>query len=338
MKKIILMLAMLGIISCGEKQEELRIFMWTDNIPVDVYEDFEKETGIKIIEDAISSNEEIYAKVKASGGGYDVVAPSLDYASIMMNEGLLAKIDPALMPNLTNIDPNIMKHVLEIDPNNEYIFPFAFGPTIIAYDSTIVTESIEGFEIFSDPKYAGKMMLLNDMREVMGSAFGVLGYPVDTTNAIALQKVEQLLREWKNNILRFDSDAFQLAFASGEVNVVHGYADTIIPALTEEKRENTKFVVPNKGGMMWLDNLLVLENAPNKEAAIKFIDFVHRPDIYARIMDYIESLSINVPARDLMEIESIIDYDDLVDMTMLNEISDEILQIHSRIWENVQAQ
>ncbi len=338
MKKIILMFAMLGIISCGEKQPELRIFMWTDNVPVDVYKDFEKETGVKIVEDAISSNEEIYAKIKASGGGYDLVTPSLDYAAIMMKEGLLEPLDTSLMPNLTNIDPNIMKHVLAIDPTHEYIMPFAFGPTVIAYDTESVTDPVKGFEVFSNPKYAGKMMLLNDMREVMGSAFTYLGYPLDTTNEVALQEVEKLLREWKSNVLRFDSDSFQLAYASGEVDIVQGYPDTITPNLTEEKRATTKFIVPAKGGMMWLDNLLVLKDAPNKEAAIQFINFVHRPDIYARIMDYIGSLSLNVPARDLVEEESVIDYAELNNSTMLNEISDEVLQIHSRIWENVQAQ
>ena len=126
MTKKLFILALLTLVSCGSKQEELRIFMWTDNIPVDVYEDFEKETGIRVVEDAISSNEEIYAKVKSSGGGYDIVTPSLDYSSIMVREGLLSALDNSKMPNLTNIDPNIMNHIFTIDPNNQYIFPFAF--------------------------------------------------------------------------------------------------------------------------------------------------------------------------------------------------------------------
>ncbi|MGL4676659.1 MAG: extracellular solute-binding protein [Brevinema sp.] len=332
------LLLLLFAVSCGSKQEELRIFMWTDNIPVDVYEDFEKETGIKIIEDAISSNEEIYAKVKTSGGGYDIITPSLDYASIMMKEGLLAALDTNDMPNLTNVDYNIMKHVLAIDTNHEYIMPFAFGPTVVAYDIKNISEEITGYEIFSNPKYMGKMMLLNDMREVMGAALIYLGYPVDETNETALREVDNLLRIWKGNILRFDSDSFQLAYANGEVDVVQGYMDTILPSLTEEKKDRTKFVIPNKGGMMWLDSFLVLKDAPNKEGAIKFINFIHRPDIYARIMDYIGSLSINVPARQLTTTESHISYEALQNSTMLNEIGEDVIRIHSRIWENLQAQ
>ena len=194
-KITVLSVLFLGLVSCGDKQESLRIFMWTDNIPSDVYTDFEKETGIKIIEDAISSNEEIYAKIKASGGGYDIVTPSLDYATIMMQEGLLAALDTNQMPNLTNIDPNIMKHVFAIDTNHQYIMPFAFGPTVIAYDKTLVTDDVTGFDIFSNPAYAGRMLLLNDMREVMGSALIYLGYGIDETNDIAMQEVGALLTE-----------------------------------------------------------------------------------------------------------------------------------------------
>ena len=337
-KITVLSVLFLGLVSCGDKQESLRIFMWTDNIPSDVYTDFEKETGIKIIEDAISSNEEIYAKIKASGGGYDIVTPSLDYATIMMQEGLLAALDTTQMPNLTNIDPNIMKHVLAIDKDHQYIMPFAFGPTVIAYDKTLVTDNVTGFDIFSNPAYAGRMLLLNDMREVMGSALIYLGYGIDETNDIAMQEVAALLTEWKKNILRFDSDSFQLAYANGEVDLVQGYPDTIIPNLTEEKKANTKFIVPLKGGMMWLDNFLVLKDAPNKEAAMKFINYVHRPEIYARIMDHIESLSLNVPARKLVAVEASINYDDLSRSTMLTAISEEAIAIQARVWENIQAQ
>ncbi len=338
MTKKLFILALLTLVSCGSKQEELRIFMWTDNIPVDVYEDFEKETGIRVVEDAISSNEEIYAKVKSSGGGYDIVTPSLDYSSIMVREGLLSALDNSKMPNLTNIDPNIMNHIFTIDPNNQYIFPFAFGPTVIAYDTTLVTEPVTGFDIYTNTSYKDQMILLNDMREVMGSAFSYLGYDIGETNAVALKEVEKLLRAWKANVLRFDSDSFQLAYANGEVAVVQGYPDTIVPNLTEEKRKNTKFIVPDKGGMMWVDSFLVLKDAPNKEAAMKFINFVHRPDIYARIMDHIGSLSLNVPARDLLTEEATIEYADLERATMLKEISAEAIAIHSRIWENIQAQ
>ena len=96
MKKIFLLfLATIMLVSCGDNKDEntLYVYSWADYIPQFVYEDFENETGIKVIEDIYSSNEEMYTKIKAGGEGYDIVMPSSDYYEIMMKEGMLAKLD-----------------------------------------------------------------------------------------------------------------------------------------------------------------------------------------------------------------------------------------------------
>ena len=339
MKHLSLLIVLLSfVISCGGSKEILKIYMWTGNIPQDVYNDFTKETGINIVEDAMSSNEEVYSKIKATSASYDIVTPSLDYAEIMMKEGLAAQYDKAQIPNITNIDPNIMKHINAIDPSSSYIVPFTFGPTLIMYDKTKVSNDIKGYEIFSNPTYKRKMSLLNDMREVMGSALLVLGYQTDETNEQAMAEVSELINIWKENILRFDADTFHLAYANGEVDIIHGYPGTTIPNLSPEKLSNTVFVVPDKGGMMWADNFLILKDAPNKDAAMKFINFIHRPDIYARIITYIQSISLNVPARELITLESPILYEDLDRLEMLKAVDNDVLIIHSRVWENLHAQ
>ncbi|MGL4560663.1 MAG: ABC transporter substrate-binding protein, partial [Brevinema sp.] len=166
--KYVLLVMILFFTSCGKSSEKLRIYMWTDNIPQDVYDDFTKETGIEIIEDAISSNEEMYTKIKSSLGIYDIVTPSLDYAEIMIKEGLVEEINTNLIPNISNIDPQLMNDIKKIDPTGKFMVPFAFGPTLIAYDDRYVFNKINGFDIFSNPDYKNKMLLLNDMREVVG--------------------------------------------------------------------------------------------------------------------------------------------------------------------------
>ncbi len=328
---------LLLVVSCGSPKETVKIYMWA-GYPQDIYDDFKAETGITVIEDAVSSNEEIYAKIKSSGGGYDIITPSFDYAEIIMNEGLAYPIDKEKVPNIANIDPNIMEHVYTIDKNGEYIIPFAFGPTLIMYDKTKVSNNVLGYEIFSNPAYKGKISLLHDMREVIGAALLSLGYNIDETNAQAMQDLTDLLQVWKSNALRFDADSYHTAYANGEVDIVHGYPGAVIPALTQEKLANTVFVVPNKGAMMWADNFMILKDAPNKEGAMKLINFMHRPDIYARIMDYINSVSLNVPARDIMTTQAPFSYDDLAKAEMLKAVSDETLQLHSKIWENMLAQ
>ncbi len=339
MKQLSLLLMLLSfVVSCGKNQESLRVSMWVGNIPQEIYRAFEKETGIKIIEDIMTSNEEVYTKVKVNPAGYDIITPSLDFAEIMVKEGLVAQFDKAQIPNFTNIDPNILKHIKSMDPNHEYIIPFAFGPTIIAYDKTKVSNDIKGFEIFSNPTYKRKMLLLDYMPAVLGSALLLSGYELGDSSDQAMADASALITTWKQNILRFDFDSFQLAYANEEVDIVQGYVSTMIPYLSPEKLSNTVFIVPEKGGTMWLDNFVIVKNSPNKAAAMKFINFIHRPDIYARIMTQLNALSLNVPARDLITTAAPIVYEDLDRLEMTKAIDKEALIIHSRVWENLHAQ
>ena len=95
MKKIFLLLALIfTLVSCGENKKEenvLYLYGWADYIPPEIYQNFEKETGIKVVEDIYSSNEEMFTKLKAGGTGYDIVVPSADYVEIMMKEKMIDK-------------------------------------------------------------------------------------------------------------------------------------------------------------------------------------------------------------------------------------------------------
>ena len=105
MKKIMALLVMVLILaSCGKNRgESLYLFNWSDYLPEEILKDFEAETGIKVIADYYSSNEEMYAKIKAGSSGYDIVFPSTDFAEIMMKQEMLEKIDLSKVPNLSLI-------------------------------------------------------------------------------------------------------------------------------------------------------------------------------------------------------------------------------------------
>ena len=81
------------LLSCGndtkKNENTLYLYGWADYIPSKIYEDFEKETGIKVVEDIYSSNEEMFAKIKAGGTAYDILTPSTDYANILINDGMI---------------------------------------------------------------------------------------------------------------------------------------------------------------------------------------------------------------------------------------------------------
>lgn len=338
MKKILSLLAMVFLlIACGDKQTNdnvLYLYGWADYIPKEIYDEFEKETGIKVVEDIYSSNEEMFTKLKAGGKGYDIVVPSADYVEIMMKENMLEKLDKNKLPGLKNLDPMALGKLQYFDPNNDYEVPYVMGATIIAVNKKYVKDFPRDYSIYNRSDLQGRMTLLDDMREVMTSSLDMLGYPQTVSDEKAIAEAAEMVKGWKKNIAKFDSESFGKGFASGDFWVVQGYPDNIFRELDETERENVELIIPEKGGTAYVDSFAILADAPHKEAAYKFIDFILRPDVYARIADVLETPSINVPARELMKVKPLYEISDLQNTQVLKDIQS-TLDLQNKYWQEI---
>jgi len=298
--------ATLAVASCAKKAEtaagdgKLYIYNWTYYTPDSVIEKFEKEYGVDVIYDSFASNEEMFAKIKAGGSGYDIIFPSGDYVSIMKAEGMLEKLDKAKFQNLGNVDPVVLQKAT-YDPTMEVSVPYYFGAAGIAVNTAKVPKFDKSWSIFSRTDLKGRMTMLDDMREVMGDALKHLGYSVNTVNPAELEAAKKLINEqWKPNLTKFDAEAFAKGFAAGEFWVVQGYAESVYAEVTEEQKKDVAFFIPAEGGPSYIDSMCILKGAKNLDLAYKFIDFIHRPEIYAEFVDAFGfPATANVPARAL---------------------------------------
>ena len=315
MKKILVALILaMAVIGCGGKEKDknvLYVYGWANTIPQSIYEDFEKETGIKVVEDIYSSNEEMFTKLKAGGDGYDIVMPSADYVEIMAKEGMIEKLDKSQLPSYNNLDPLVLEKLHHFDPNNEYEVPYLIGATIIAVNKKYVPEFPRDYSIYEMTDLKGRMTLLDDMREVMTSALGMLGYPQTVTDEKAIAQAADLIKVWKKNIAKFDAESFGKGFASGDFWVVQGYPDNIFKELDETERKNVEMIIPEKGGTAYVDSFALLKTAPNKENAYKFLEYTLRPEVAAKMADALETPSVNLKARELMTVEPLFEISDL---------------------------
>ena len=144
-------IAMVGV-SCGGSEEQnknvLHVYSWAEYIPTEVFEGFEKETGIKVMEDIYSTNEEMFTKLKAGATGYDLVMPSPDYVEIMINEGMLDKIDKSKISTFDNLDKSILQKLTVFDQNNDYTVPYAVSATLIAVNTKYVKDYPRDYTIY----------------------------------------------------------------------------------------------------------------------------------------------------------------------------------------------
>ena len=340
--------AAIALSGCG-KSNRLYIYNWTYYTPDSVIEKFEEEYDVKVIYDEFASNEDMYAKIMATnrkgligffsrlfGRGYDIVFPSGDYVSIMIHQDMLEKIDKSKLSNLGNIDPEIVKRAT-YDPNMEYSVPYYYGAAGVIVNTARVPEFEQSWSIFGRQDLRNRMTMLDDMREVMGDALAYLGYSVNTKDPAQIAAARDLINnEWKPNLTKFDAEAFGKGYANGDFWVVQGYAEVVYEEImdNEQLMRDTFYFVPQEGGPAYLDSMCILKGAKNVDLAHKFIDFIHRPEVYAEFADEFGfPATANLPARGYKTGNSWYEAEDLVNTELKDDIG-EALDLYNDAWFN----
>ena len=137
-KKIVSMLLIialcLGLTACvgnsdkGAKNPKvLKVYSLGDYFDPALIDEFEKETGIKVVLDNFDTNEEMYPVMTKGTVKYDVICASDYMIQKLLKKKLLAKLDYAKLPNYENIDQRYMKLASKFDKNNEYAIPHTWG-------------------------------------------------------------------------------------------------------------------------------------------------------------------------------------------------------------------
>jgi spermidine/putrescine transport system substrate-binding protein len=323
----------------GSGSGKLYIYNWTYYTPDSVIEKFEAEYGVDVIYDEFDSNEAMYAKLQAGGSGYDIVFPSQDYVSIMIKQNMLEKIDKSKLSNTGNIDPLVLQKTT-FDPTMEYSVPYYWGAAGITVNTAKVPQFERSWNIFADTRLKGRMTMLDDMREVLGDALVSLGYSVNTKNDAELKKAEDLINNvWKPNLTKFDAEAFGKGYANGDFWVVQGYAEVVAEEIAGDPElvKNTVFFIPEQGGPAYIDYMCILKGAKNIDMAHKFIDYIHKPEIYAEFCDYFGfPATVNVPARQLLQETPLYEADALVNTELKDDLG-EYLEAYNTAWENIKV-
>jgi len=343
---LIVVLAACGPSSDGGKQElaeELHVYNWSEYIDPAIYEEFEQEFGVKVIEDTFASNEDLLAKLQAGATGYDIIVPSDYMVAIMIELELLAELNYDNIPNANNID-DLFKDP-PYDPGNKYSLPYQWGTTGIGYDAEELDEAPDSWGYLFDPEmaapYAGKMSMLNDPRETIGAALKYLGYSINSTSETELEEAKQLLIQQKAWVSTYDSEGFEDLLAAGEVVIGHGWSGDYFAAA--EEAENVWYVIPQEGGVIWTDNLAIPKTASSQYTAEVFIDYLLRPEVGAKITNYTWYGSPNKASTEFIDPEILEEpaiYPPPEVMEKLEFIRDvgEATTVYDRIWTEIKTE
>lgn len=256
--------------------EELNIFVWTEYIPPDWIECFELVYGVTVNSEEYSSNEEMYAKLSAGGTNYDLVQPTDYIVGLMARQGLIQKLDKSQLTVMGNFDPNYLN--LSFDPNNEYTIPYQAGTDALVYNADTVSPPPAAWEDLWKPEYAGRIVMLNDSRAVIGLTLLTLGYDVNTTDPAQLEEAKAKLAELAPNVRLFDSDSPKTALIAGDVDL--GMTWTAEALLASRENSAIQYAYPTEGAILWQDNYAIPTGASHLDAAYAWLNYTMQGEMF----------------------------------------------------------
>ena len=264
---------------------DLVIYHWFEYMPAELLEKFTSETGINVTMDTYDSNEAMLASLKAGGmGTYDVAVPGDYMVAIMANEGLLDNINDGELSNKGNIAQAWANP--SFDPGRVHSIPYQWGSTSFSvniedYDGDINTTDI----LFNPPaELSGKINMLDSQGEVMALASLHMGIPQCSNDRTQLQALNDMLQNAKQHWASFNSDTAREVLVSGDVSV--GMIYDGFSAKAREDRPSITYAFPTQGYVVWMDNVVLLKDAPNRDNALKFMDFMLEPENIAAVSNY----------------------------------------------------
>lgn len=353
MKKKIAFLLSLVMISatllagCSSSQDKypngkVYVYNWGEYIDKETIKLFEEETGIKVIYDEFDTNETMYPKIEAGASGYDVVCPSDYMIQKMVDNDLLYELNWDNLPNAkANIGAQYYEQSLAFDPDNKYSVPYCWGTVGILYNTTMVKEPVTSWSILWDEKYKDSILMQDSVRDLFMVALKRLNYSMNTTDEAQLQEAKQLLIDQKPLVQAYVIDQVRDKMIGEEAALGVIYSGEAI--YTQRENSNLEYVIPKEGTNVWLDNWVILKDAPNKENAEKFIDFMCRPEIALMNFEYITYSTPNTAAQALIEDEDIrnseIAFPDLsqYQLETFTYLGDEADTLYNDLWKEIKS-
>jgi putrescine transport system substrate-binding protein len=295
---------------------ELHVYNWSDYIAPDTIPDFTKETGIAVTYDVYDGNEVLEAKLLAGQSGYDIVVPSASpFMAREITAGAFRALDKTKLPNLKNLDPAMLALAAKADPGNRYGVPYLWSVTGIGYNEALVAKALgdEGprdtLALLFDPANAKRfadcgISLLDTPQEVFPAALAYLGIDPKSDDLGDLGKATALLDKIRPYVRKFHSSQYINDLANGDICIALGYSGDVTQArnraLDAKNGVKIAFRVPREGAQFSIDMLGIPKDAPHPDNALRFIDYILRPEVIAAVSDAVSYPNPNLAATALV--------------------------------------
>ena len=346
------------LLAPAQAQEEVRIYNWSDYIDESLLEKFEEETGIAVIYDVFDSNEILETKLLAGQSGYDVVVPSASFLQRQIQAGVFRPLDKSKLPNRRHLWDLIAERVAAYDPGNRHSINYMWGTTGIGADAAKVREilgedaPLDSLDLIFNPEHMEKLSgcgvyFLDAPADVIPAALIYLGEDPDSQDVEVIAEAEAVLRAVRPYVAKFHSSEYINALANGEICVAFGWSGDILQARDRaDEAENGVEIVfhpPSEGALMWFDQMAIPADAPNPDAAHRFLDFIMEPENMAAASNHVYFANGNLGSQEYLDAEVLEDAAIYPDAAVLDSLyttrpwGREAQRFVTRLWNRVKS-
>jgi spermidine/putrescine transport system substrate-binding protein len=289
--------------AAGGEQElanQLRFANWQLYIDVDektkkrpTLDQFKSETGVTVdYFEEINSNDEYFGKIQgplSRGQGIDrdiiVLTDNSRYPGLMVEEGWVEKLDKGAIPNIDNLVDALKSP--PFDSDRSYSLPWQSGMTGIAYNAKLTSTPITSIEqLLEDPKLKGKMTLLSEMADTLGVVMQANGDDpttvTDDTFKRAIDRVKAAVDS--GQVRQFTGNDYSGPLSKGDLVAALSWSGDVVQLQADNA--NLKWGIPDDGGMIWTDNMLIPKGG-DVFTASTYMNFVYDPKVAAKIAAYV---------------------------------------------------
>ncbi|KZL09476.1 Putrescine-binding periplasmic protein precursor [Pseudovibrio axinellae] len=319
MKKIILLSGAaafaLSLSTALAEQRSVNVYNWSDYVDAQVLEDFENETGIEVNYDTFDSNELLETKLLTGNTGYDVVVPSATFLQRQIQAGVYQRLDKSKLPNLKHMDPLLQERTELFDPGNEFSVNYMWGTSGYGVNEDKVlalnpNAPIGSWDLLFNVDELSKIAkcgvyVMDEPDEMFPAAMHYLGLDPDSNRPQDIQKASELLESIRPYIRKFHNSEFVTGLANGDICLAFGWSGDVLQAAERadeaDKGVQVTYTLPKEGAQMWFDQLAIPADAENVEEAHEFINYLMRPEVIAKMSDYVYYANGNKDATGLID-------------------------------------
>jgi spermidine/putrescine transport system substrate-binding protein len=268
---------------------------------------FTKQTGVAVnYTEDINDNESFFGKIEGPlargqsvGRDLIVMTDSSGFPARLIKLGWLQKLDKAAIPNIKNLLPN-QQHPAW-DPNRDYSLPWQSGMTGLGYDPNKVGGELTSVaRLLEDPKLKGKVTLLTELADTIGLVMMANGDdPAQVTKTNWNRAVARIQKAVKSGQIRqFTGNDYAPLLAKGDVWASFAWSGDMVQLQADHP--GLKWNLPDTGGMIWTDNLLIPLGG-NVYTASVYMNYYYEPKVAAEVEDYVNYICPVVGADKVLE-------------------------------------